>query len=214
MRKIVLIISALAATILAGCIKNDIPYPYIQANFLTLSVEGQDGGTVIDSTAMTATVPLPEQVDITAVKIDGYTITPGAHVVGDPFAAPVNLSEPFDVTLELYQQYTWKIIGKQTIERYFEVEGQFGESVINVADRTVTVSMADYKPLDNLMIIRAKLGPDGSTSEPSLAEGTTFDGNSPLEIRLTAYGRTETWTVSVETVKVALRTLSVDAWLA
>lgn len=212
MRKIVLIISALAATILAGCIKNDIPYPYIQANFLTLSVEGQDGGSVIDSTAMTATVPLPEQVDITAVKIDGYTITPGAHVVGDPFAAPVNLSEPFDVTLELYQQYTWKIIGKQTIERYFEVEGQFGESVINVADRTVTVSMADYKPLDNLMIIRAKLGPDGSTSEPSLAEGTTFDGNSPLEIRLTAYGRTETWTVSVETVKVALHTLSVDAW--
>ena len=212
MRKLVLIISALAATILAGCIKNDIPYPYIQVNFLTLNVEGQDGGTLIDSTAMTATVALPEQVDITAVRVSGYTITPGAHIVGNPFDAPIDLSAPFDVTLELYQQYSWKIIGKQTIERYFEVDGQFGESVIDVAARTVTVSMADYKPLSALRIVRAKLGPDGSTCEPALPEGFTFDGSSPLEVKVTAYGKTETWTVKVETVKVALRTLGVDAW--
>ena len=60
-----------------GCIKNDIPYPRIQANFLTFDVDGQDKGSLIDSTNLTVTVYLPEEVNIRRVMVHDYSITPG-----------------------------------------------------------------------------------------------------------------------------------------
>ena len=72
--------------LLASCIKNDIPYPYIQANFLSISAETQDQGSIIDSISRKVTFTFPETTDIYNVKISDYTITPGAELVGDPFA--------------------------------------------------------------------------------------------------------------------------------
>ena len=96
---------------LCSCIHNDIPYARIQANFLTLEAYGQDAGTMIDSATRTATITLPEEIDISAVRITGYSITPGATVVDNPLLEPIDLSNPLPVTLRLYQDWQWRIVG-------------------------------------------------------------------------------------------------------
>ena len=198
--------------LVSGCIHNDIPYPYIQVNFTELTAEGQVGATTIDSTTMTATMAFGEETDITKVKILSYKITPGASVIGDALANPINLEEPFEVTLSLYQDYTWKLIGRQTIERYFEVDGQIGQSIIDASARTVSVDIPDSRPLNAVKVIKAKLGPTGSAMSPDLAEGETIDATKPVTVNVTAYGRQEKWTVTVEQVKMNVRTVSADAF--
>ena len=72
---------------------------------------------MIDSATRTATITLPEEIDISAVRITGYSITPGATVVDNPLLEPIDLSNPLPVTLRLYQDWQWRIVGNQTIER-------------------------------------------------------------------------------------------------
>lgn len=211
MKKTAYFFIIMAAALFQSCIVNDIPYPRIQANFLSLELKGQDGGTIIDSTAMTATVAFPEQVDISSVRVMSYSLTPGASIVGDVFDSNIDLTNPVNVTLSLYQEYTWKIIANQTIERYFEVEGQIGASVIDVPSRRVIVYVGESQPLQSIRVVRAKLGPIGSTTTPAL-DNFVFDGRSPLTIDVEAYGRTQQWTVYTDVVAVSLRTESVDAW--
>lgn len=207
------IIAGIASVLLASCIHNDIPYARIQAGFTAFAVEGQDAGTAIDSASRTVTVTLPEEIDITNVKVASYALTPDANIVGgDPFTSPIDLSQPMAVTLRLYQDWQWTITARQTIERYFEVAGQMGSTTIDVAARTVTVYVRETADLSAIRIVRAKLGPAGSSYSPSIAEGSTFDGRSPFEITVEEYGRPVVWTVTVETVEVSVITTGVDAW--
>ena len=104
LRNIIYALPALALTA-TGCIDNDIPYPHIQANFLTISATGQETTAFIDATNLEVTFYLPEQADIRAVTIADYTLTPGAEVVGDALSKPLDLSTPKDVTLHLYYDY-------------------------------------------------------------------------------------------------------------
>ncbi len=207
-----IVLAVVLATVLGGCIKNDIPYPRIQANIVSLEAKGQDQGTVIDTVACTATLHFPEETDIYNVKITGWSLTPGAELVGEPFSEPVDLSEPYAVILRLYQDYRWKIIGKQDIERYFEVVGQIGATVIDVPGRRVVINIPETQDIKSVQVARAKLGPKGAVMEPDLADGGTFDGSKPFEIAVTAFDRTEIWTIYVESVAVSVRTVSVDAW--
>ena len=73
--------------LLSGCIKNNIPYPRIQANFISLEARGQSGITQIDTVNRVATINFPEDTDIYSVQITGYSLTPGSHIVDNPFAA-------------------------------------------------------------------------------------------------------------------------------
>ena len=212
MKKTILLIFVAICVVFSGCIVNDLPYPRIQANILSLEIKGQDGGTLLDSVNMTATVSFPEEVDISSVRVTGYTLTPGAHLVDSIFNRNIDLSSPYKVTLRYYQDYVWRIIGKQTIERYFEVEGQIGASVIDVPGRRVIVHVSDKQPLDKIKIVKAKLGPIGYTSVPSLDQGTTFDGRQPFEVEVISYGVAKEWSIYTEVVEVSLRTESVDAW--
>lgn len=202
-----------ALLILGGCIKNDIPVARIPVKFTDLTVSGQDAGTTIDSTNMVATVALPEQVDIYNVVFDKYTIYPAdAEIVDNPFNMPVDLSTPLHVTLRLYQDWDWTIRAVQNIERYFEIAGQMGSTAIDTEQRTVTVTVLNTADIAKLRVVKAKLGPIGSTMTPDLAEGFTFDGSEPLEVKVTAYGRNETWTINVNIETAAVTTTGVDAW--
>lgn len=202
-----------AAIVLSGCIKNDIPFARIQVNFTDLAVQGQDAGTVIDTEALAATITLPEEVDIRNVVFQKYTISPSeAEIVDSPFGSPVDMSVPLHVVLRLYQDWEWTIEAVQNIERYFEIAGQMGATVIDPASLSVTVTVLNTADISALRIVRAKLGPTGAVMVPSLNEGTTFDGSAPLEVKVTAYGRTETWTVNVNIETAAVTTTGVDAW--
>lgn len=200
------------AAMLSGCIKNNIPYPRIQANFVTLEASGQTGTTQIDTVNRVATITLPEDANIYSVRISGYSLTPGAHIVDNPFGNPVDLSEPIYVYLELYQSYLWSITAVQNIERYFEVSGQMGETAIDVPGHRVVVYVRSGTDLKEISVIRAKLASTAAAMTPDLLEGGTFDGSKPFTVTTDTYGHKEVWTVYVQTVEEAVTTVSVDAW--
>ena len=196
---------------LAGCIKDDIPYPHIQPNFLTFNVVGQDRGTQIDSASRSVTVYLPETVDIENVAVESYTITPGASIASGALPSTLNLTEPYEVTLSLYQDYVWTIAARQTIERYMTLSAQVGTSEIDPASHTVTANIASRADIASVLVESLKLGPEGSTMSPDL-QGQRVDFSSPVTVDVTAWGRTTSWTITVGQVEADITTLRVDAW--
>lgn len=199
--------------LIGGCIHNNIPYPRIQANFLTLDVAGQNGTTAIDTVSTTATVTFPESADIYSARVTGYTITPGAEITDNPFGSPLDLSSPVYVYLKMYDTSTlWKITGVQNIARYFEVSGQMGATVIDVPGHRIVVYVNDRTDLAAVPVVRAKLAAEGSVMTPDLSEGGTYDGRKAFTITTERFGHTDTWTVYTEVVAEAVTTVSVDAW--
>lgn len=209
-KHIIIFIAALAV-MAAGCIRNDIPYPRIQPNFLSFDVEGQDRGSLIDSATRTVTVYLPEEVDIQNVVVENYSITPDSRIVDFNLDEPLDLSEPVRVNLQLYQVYSWTIKAVQNIDRYFTLAGQVGASVIDVPGRRVIAYVAKTADLSKVTVETIKLGPAGSTMQPDLA-GQTYDFSKPVEVVVSAYGRESVWTIFVENSALDVATVSADAW--
>lgn len=204
-------VATAAAILLAGCIVNDIPYPRIQANFLTFNVKGQDRGSLIDSAKRVVTVYLPEEADIYNVEIENYTISPDATVEGNALDGPLNLSKPVVVALHIYQDWTWTITASQPIERYFTVGSQIGASEIDIPGKRVVAYVGKSTPLNNILVESIKLGPTGSTSDPDLA-GKRVDFTHPVEVTVTEWGRSSVWTIFVEQSQSDVATERVDAW--
>ena len=111
-----------------SCLKNDIPFPVIEAEFLSLTVDGQSAPATIDATNRVVTIHLSEQVDIKRVNITDYKVTEDAVLSGEIMGL-IDLSRDCIVTLSIYQDYKWRITADQPIERYFTVERQVGETV-------------------------------------------------------------------------------------
>lgn len=205
------VFAAVTATALCGCIKDDIPYPHIQANFVTIEARGESQSARIDTVNRVVTFRLPETVDICNVEIAEYTLTPGAEVRGNVFANPIDLSQSQTVNLYLYYDYEWTLTAIQQIERYMAVVGQVGESTIDVPARRVLLSVADTEDLTKLSVEKIKLGPEGSVMTPDL-NGATADFTKPVEVMVSAYGRSEKWTLYADVTEALITTASVDAW--
>ena len=207
--------SALAASVMSlvvpSCIINDIPYPRIQANFLSFTAEGQDKGAAIDSINRTITVYLPETVDIQNVTVSEYSLSPNTELVSPDFSKPVDMSKTVLATLHMYQDWIWTIKAEQDIERYFTVNGQVGATLIDVPGKRVLAYVSKSASLSSVQVETIKLGPEGSVMNPDLA-GKTVDFSQPVEVEVEAFGRTSLWTLFVERTDVDVSTVSADAW--
>lgn len=211
-KKLLYALSAAFVLLCASCLKNNIPYPRIQVNFRSFEVEGQTRTAAIDSTTRVLTVYLGENVDPYNVHVTSYTLTPGGSIVDNPLDRPVNLSEDITLTLRLYQDYDWVLRAEQEINRYFTVDGQIGSSVIDPVGHRVIVQMPTTADVSALRVLSAKLGPAGAVMEPDLADGGIIDVSEPMKIEVTAFGRTDIWTVYVELTEATVSTLSADGW--
>jgi hypothetical protein len=200
-----------AALALTSCLTNDIPYPHIQANFITFEADGQSRSAQIDTVNCTVTVYLPETVDIQNVKISNYSITNGSEVVDNALSGTLNLTESQVITLHNYYDWQWTVSAVQSIERYLTLDGQIGTSVIDVPARRVIAYVNDAMNLRRIKVLTCKLGAEGDTENPSLA-GNVVDFRQPVTVDVTNYGRTETWTIYVETTEATVTTTRVDAW--
>lgn len=206
-----ILVAALLAIAVTGCIKNDIPYPRIQPNFLTFTVEGEAAPAVIDSTTRVVNITLDETADIYAMKVTGYTVTPGAIVEEGVLDRPLDMTKPQAVMLRIYQEYWWVLKASQNIERYFNVAGQIGSSVIDVPARRVIVTLPEGTDLTKLRVTSMKLSPIGSTVTPDI-DGKTISLSSPLELSITNHGREEIWTIYAEVTASTVTTERCDAW--
>lgn len=204
--------SLMIFSVVSGCIKNDLPFPRIQQNILALEADGQTKAAVIDSMVMEAIVYLDETTDIEHVRFSKFEITPGAKCDPDLSDGTYDLSKPMVVTVSKYQDYYWTVSAVQNIDRYFDVEGQIGESVIDPVGHRVIVSLAEGTDLKNLVLKRVKLGPEGiTTMTPDILPGP-LDLSYPLRVEVTAHGRTTIWTIYAQYTELIVSTSAVDAW--
>lgn len=198
--------------LLAGCIKNDLPYPKIPQYILALSAEGEISPASIDSLGFKATVYLDETADIWNVRFTDYKVTEGAVSDPDLLEGTYDLSKPIVVTLELYQQYQWIVEAEQHITRSFAVKGQIGETSFDEVGRRIVVKVPETEDLAKLTLTEIKLGPAGITTlSPAVAPGS-IDLSMPLVIAVSWYGHTEDWTVYAEKTELLVSTSQVDPW--
>lgn len=197
---------------LNSCIKNDIPYPRIQANFATFEVADEYAPALIDTVNRTVTVYLPESANPAQVKVLSYSLSPeGVTLVGGGMAAELDLRQSYSVILKLYQEYEWTIAAVRPIERYFTIEGQIGQSTIDEAAHRVIVKVPDSADLAALKVTSMKLGPTGSLQTPDMAGGI-YDFTNPVKVVVTSFGEDTEWEIYVEPTKANVTTERADAW--
>lgn len=208
----ILVFSLFVLAIGSGCIKNDIPYPHIKQLILSLSADGEIRRADIDSTQLVATVYLDEDVDIEKVSFNEFSYTDGAECSVNLLEGEYDLSRPFVVTLHKYYDYQWLIVGSQDILRYFEVEGQIGDTEINADACRVVVKVPESADLSALVLRRVKLGPAGITTITPALEPGVIDLSKPMIVDVISHGRTQKWMIMAERTTQIVATTGADAW--
>ncbi len=203
---------AAIALMASSCLKNDIPYPIIECQFLSIEAENEVSKADIDTKNRIVTLKLNEQANLQNVRIKNYTITDGAKL-SDNISDGLNLSsEPYGVVLSLYQDYTWYIKAQQNIERYFTISGQVGESIIDVPARRVVAYVAKSADLTNIKVLTMKLGPSQVSTTAPVLEGETVDFSAPVKVKITYHNQVEEWTIFVEPSDQDVQLSQADAW--
>lgn len=203
---------AIATLTVVGCIENDIPYPVEKLDILTLEAEGLKSPAVINASNKSVALELEETTDIRNVNITAVSFTEGASS-NVKFPGEFDLRTPLYVELTKYQTFEWTITAAQSIERYFKVDGQIGESVIDAEHHIATA----YVPMDcdmkNITITAIKLGPrDITTYSVDPLTFTDFD-NTVHNFEVMYHDDiVEMWTLQVIPTDVEVEFTAVDAW--
>lgn len=198
---IITILVAIVA-LCTSCIKNDIPYPVVKMEILSIDVEGVEGECKIDYVNRTITIPLKESTDIRNVCITKAEVTEGA-TLSAPLIGQFDLRYPRYVTLSLYQDYEWVLIAEQNIDRRFTVVGQIGETVWDVPRNMATVyRRADYG-LDTVTVTQLRFGPKPEYDYPDASTLHNFNNATHTQTAtVELYGRREIWRLIVEPKEV------------
>ncbi|MCH5225697.1 MAG: PCMD domain-containing protein [Muribaculaceae bacterium] len=212
-KKVLYILSMILPVVLTGCIHNDLPYPRIPQNITAITPVGQRSQSQIDSTALTATIYLTEEVDIQKVTFSDFQVTPGAEVSPNLSEGAYDLSSPLTVTLSKYQTYEWIVKAEQEIERYFAVEGEIGEATVDAVAHRVVLQVPYSMDITSVKVTAIKLGPAGHTTlSPEIIEGNSYDFSQPFPVEVISWGRPESWTIYVERVEQNVSTDNAEAW--
>ncbi len=203
----------LLAVLLAGCIKNDIPYPRQLGRITAFEVEGQKTAAVIDSTARTVTVDMLDTVDLAEVRLLRLTLSENTKGESLPDSGSIlDMTADLKYTLTTWpdQSYEWTVRATQTIERYIKAENQVGEALIDAGNFTVKLPVAESVPLDQIVITEVRLGPSNSVITPDPRE--VHDFTQPQKFTVTYRDVTEEWTIVVMPTEVSVMTSDADAW--
>ena len=208
----------LLAAVLCGCIKNDIPFARIPLSITALKVEGQIGTTSFSEKDRTATVTLAETVNPKKVKIDSIGYTDKA-VAALSSGDVIDLTNDVEVTLSLYQDYVWKIMRNQPIERRLTVSNQVGNAVFDEDKRLVTINITKSASLKDVELVDLKLGPTGAAYNGSTEGLPAVSWNRYANYAETTIHVTysdfidEEWTVKVYNSDSDVLTERADGWV-
>ncbi|WP_294078786.1 PCMD domain-containing protein [Proteiniphilum sp. UBA5384] len=194
----------------AGCkIENDIPYPIVEGNILSMEVEGQRASSegenvqaVIDKKNRTVQLYVDDSVDLSKLRITKLTVSDGVELVADPAVCNnfskfptagfeslesipissdtrVNFSQPVTFTLHTYQEYVWTVTVTQVISRKIVLENQIGKAVVDEVNRNVVVYVAKEQPLNAIKVTSFQLGGEHGKIVPDPTAVPTFDFSVP-----------------------------------
>ena len=199
-----------AGTFFSCAIENDIPYPIVEANIESMTVEGQRGAdqnssadAIINKNARTVTLYVNDGVDLSNLKITSLKITSGAELLADSAACKnydkfpttgftsldsiplssdtrMDFTNPVTFTLRTYQDYVWRVTVNQIIQRDIEVKGMT-DYVIDANSRTVIIYVKDQE-LTNLNVTKMNLGGEYGTVSPDPT--TIKDYSSPVKFNV------------------------------
>ena len=208
MKKILIIYAALF--FLSGCITNDLPYPVLVPEVISIEVDGAESYEV-DSENRMITVYLAEYVDprkvsVRSIEVDNEVAEFSVHVVGVH-----DLSTPLKFVIRTYADYEWRLVAHKDIYRYFTVEGQVGSSVIDASNCRAVATVAKTVDISDVNVTSLKLGPEG-LSDYSLDISQMKDFTHGISVDVTSFGITETWNLFVDVTEVNVEIKSINPW--
>lgn len=172
---------------MCGCIKNDLPYGKVPLSITAFSVSGQTGDAVISDKDLTVTVNLEEtanpaksellNIEYKATLRDGSDDSYNNNIESSVKKGDVlDLTNDFDIKLSLFQEYNWKIVPVQNIERVFKVANQMGKPVFDAEQKMAVAYIQKDLPLSGAELQELKLGPQGS-EETGVVKGVVSKEN-------------------------------------
>lgn len=206
-RLIYLLLSLMA---LAGCITNDIPYPVVVPNVISVSVDGAEKVEINNATRV-ITVYLHEYVDLRSVTITDLDVDAEMAVLSSEVIGTHDLTSPLEFQIKTYSGYNWKIVAIREIERYFTVAKQIGSSVFDLHNNRVIATVDKTADLSDLTVTSFKLGPEG-LSDYSIDISKVKDFTHGVSVDVTAFDVTETWNLFVNLAETSVEIQSINPW--
>lgn len=105
------------------------------------------------------TLKLEENVNLRKVHVTKL-VTEGAKSTLAPQDI-IDLTNPYEVILSLYQEYRWKVIAQQDIVRIFKMANQVGLSEINPDTKVAIANVRKNTKWKELDLLELKLGVEG-----------------------------------------------------
>lgn len=162
--------------ILVSCIENDLSYPDVKADFMSLELDGQKAVT-IDKDNRRIEVVMGELADMSEVKVLSYTLSEGTEVVGG-MPESLDLRDSIKLTLRVYEDYDWTLVATQPIERYIRCDNQVGEAIIDVNEKVAYVYVNESQSLQDVKFNEMKLEPEGSVITSTM--GFVYENGSSV----------------------------------
>ena len=193
---------------LTGCITNDIPYPIVVPHITSLTV--QDAVDVdIDYDAQEVTVYVSETTDLRRVVIQSVEMDMEIAKPSIELCGVHDLTSPLKFKIRTYQDYDWKIRAERPVERYFNVVGQVGSSVVDKYNCRAIAYVSKGTDLENIEVTSIKLGPrDITTYSPD--PFTLKDFRAGATVDVSAFDKTETWTLYIEESEISVEISKVN----
>lgn len=189
--KLLPILIVAVASLLSGCIKNDIPYPFIIGDVLSIEVEGQTN-VVINHSTRKIYLEMGEDIDIRKAQILKLELTENA-VANLDISQPIDLSEPVNFKVTIFRDWPWTIETTQPIERYIVADNQVGSGQFDIETKTVHFKVLEGTPLNKINIREIKLGPSIAKYTPDPHQISDF--STPRTIKVQYFGVEEEWTL-------------------
>ncbi|MCC8199379.1 MAG: hypothetical protein LIP06_12650 [Tannerellaceae bacterium] len=177
--------------ILQGCIQNDLPYPTIQASIEEIETEGFVSATINKNTG-TAYILVNDTMDLRQLKITRMEVTSGTLIIPDQTACydaslfpdsgfihidsllgtvntQINLKEPANFTLRIYQDYPWIISASHYLNRIYNLKEAFqitdingntiqvGQPKVDEENKNIIIYVDDNADLSNLLVKKCRL---------------------------------------------------------
>ncbi len=217
-----------------GCIENDLPYPTIVGEIQEIEVEGMVSAKIVDATA-TVNVKVADTIDLKDIRVKKLVVTEKMKVYPDSLACidfvhfpdtgfvsadslpatantRIDFRNPVKFRLSLYQDYTWTVNVTHEINRIISVKNQVGQAFVDEYTKNVViyVDSVAQPSLRNIEILSLQLGSSIAVTEPDPTLITDF--SRPRIFRVTLFGETEEWTVSVQYPPADMQTTELSAW--
>ena len=207
-KRLIYLISALFA--FTSCITNDLPYPVVVPNVVSVEVEGA-GNVEIDNAKRVITVHLQEYVNPRKVNVKSIEVDSEIAEFSSALIGVHDLSSPYRFSIRTYDDYEWTLTAVKNIDRYFTVEGQIGSSVIDEANCRAVATVGKDTDITDINVTSLKLGPEG-LSDYSKDMSSLKDFTHGQTVDVTFFDETQTWNLFVEVTDVSVDIVKVNSW--